>query len=88
MPSTALLDLAVVHRVGRVAVGEAVVFVAAAAAHRRAAFEGCDRMMDFLKSRAPFWKKEHAVAGARWIAPRPRDYEDAARWDAPPAEER
>ncbi len=72
----------VVHRIGRVAVGDAVVFVAAAAAHRRAAFEGCDRMMDFLKSRAPFWKKEHAASGARWVEPRPQDHHDAARWDA------
>lgn len=73
----------VVHRTGRIAVGEPVVFVAAAAAHRRAAFEGCDRMMDFLKSRAPFWKREHAASGARWIEPRPQDHEDAARWDPP-----
>ena len=72
----------IVHRVGRIAVGEPVVFVAAAAAHRRAAFEGCDRTMDFLKSRAPFWKREHAAAGARWIEPRAQDYDDAARWDA------
>ncbi len=75
--------LRVTHRVGRVAPGEPVVFVAAAAAHRRAAFEGCDRTMDFLKSRAPFWKKEHTAFGARWIEPRPQDYDDAARWDAP-----
>ena len=78
-----LLALHVVHRVGRMVPGEAVVFVAAAARHRRAAFQGCDRMMDFLKSRAPFWKKEHAADGPRWIEPRPQDYEDAARWDAP-----
>ena len=77
-----LHHLHAVHRTGRVAPGEAIVFVAAAAAHRRAAFEGCDRLMDFLKSRAPFWKKEHSAAGARWIEPRPQDYEDAARWDA------
>ena len=75
----------VVHRTGRVGAGEPVVFVAAAAAHRRAAFQGCDRMMDFLKSRAPFWKKEHAADGsARWIEPRPQDHADAARWDRPP----
>lgn len=78
-----LLDLRVVHRTGRVLPGEAIVWVAAAAAHRREAFLGADRMMDFLKSRAPFWKREHTATGARWIAPRPRDYEDAARWDAP-----
>ena len=77
----------VVHRTGRIAPGEPVVFVAASAAHRRAAFEGCDRMMDFLKSRAPFWKKEHVASGARWIEPRPQDYEDAARWDVPPPPE-
>ncbi len=76
-----LHGLHVVHRTGRIAPGEPVVFVAAAAAHRRAAFEGCDRMMDFLKSRAPFWKREHTASGARWIEPRPQDYEDAARWD-------
>ena len=78
----------VVHRTGRLAPGEPVVFVAAAAAHRRAAFEGCDRMMDFLKSRAPFWKKEHRASGSAWIAPRPQDYADAARWDVPAEEAR
>ena len=82
----ALQDLRVVHRVGRIAPGEAIVFVAAAAVHRREAFAGADRMMDFLKSRAPFWKREHRADGAHWIAPRPQDYEDAARWDAPAKE--
>lgn len=77
-----LLDLLVRHRTGRMAPGEPVVFVAAAAAHRRAAFEGADQMMDWLKSRAPFWKKEHGAAGARWIEPRDGDHADAARWDA------
>jgi molybdopterin synthase catalytic subunit len=76
-----LLALHVAHRVGRVAPGEAIVFVAAAAAHRRAAFDGADRMMDYLKSRAPFWKKEHASDGARWVEPRAQDHADAARWD-------
>ncbi len=77
-----LLDLRIVHRTGRIAPGEAIVFVAAAAAHRREAFLGADRMMDFLKSRAPFWKREHTATGSRWITPRPGDYDDAARWDA------
>ncbi len=82
----ALLALEVVHRVGRVTPGEPVVFVAAAAAHRREAFQGCDRLMDFLKSRAPFWKREHrADGGARWIEPAAQDYDDAARWDVPSA---
>jgi molybdopterin synthase catalytic subunit len=78
-----LLALEVLHRVGRMLPGEAVVWVAAAAPHRRAAFEGCDRMMDHLKSRAPFWKREHTTAGPRWIEPTTQDYVEATRWDAP-----
>lgn len=76
----ALDDVLVVHRVGRVHPGEAIVFVAVAARHRRAAFDGADRLMDWLKTRAPFWKREHGPAGARWIEPRPEDYDDANRW--------
>lgn len=72
----------IVHRVGRVAPGETVVFVATASAHRRAAFDGADQLMDYLKSRAPFWKKSFERDGARWIEPRAEDYQDATRWDA------
>ncbi len=78
----ALQDLLIVHRVGKIAPGEAIVFVATAAPHRRAAFEACDYLMDYLKSRAPFWKKEHGPDGARWIEPRAQDHADIARWDA------
>jgi molybdopterin synthase catalytic subunit len=74
-------DFKIVHRVGRIAPGEAIVFVATAASHRRAAFEACDHLMDYLKSRAPFWKKEHGPDGERWIEPTARDHADAARWD-------
>jgi molybdopterin synthase catalytic subunit len=77
----ALHDLLIVHRVGPIAPGEAVVFVAVAAVHRREAFEAADHLMDYLKSRAPFWKKEHGPGGARWVEPTPRDHADAARWD-------
>ncbi|WP_031555117.1 molybdenum cofactor biosynthesis protein MoaE [Parvularcula oceani] len=70
-----------VHRVGRLAPGEPIVLVACAAPHRRAAFEAADMLMDFLKSRAPFWKKEHRESGPVWIEPRSEDYEDARRWD-------
>ncbi len=76
-----LLGWRIVHRIGRMAPGATVVFVAAAARHRRSAFEACDQMMDYLKSRAPFWKKSHDADGARWIEPRPEDYTDASRWD-------
>lgn len=76
-----LHDYRIVHRVGRIAPGEAIVFVATAAGHRRAAFEACDFLMDWLKSRAPFWKKEHGPDGERWIEPTARDRTDAERWD-------
>ena len=76
-----LHDLMIIHRIGEIAPGEAIVFVAAAAAHRREAFEAADHLMDYLKSRAPFWKKEHGPDGARWIEPTDRDQADAARWD-------
>jgi molybdopterin synthase catalytic subunit len=76
-----LADLLILHRVGRIAPGEPIVFVATAAAHRREAFEACDYLMDYLKSRAPFWKKEHGPAGERWIEPHARDHADIARWE-------
>jgi len=76
-----LIDLQVLHRIGQIAPGEPIVFVATAATHRRGAFEACDFLMDYLKSRAPFWKKEHGPGGARWIEPRAQDHADVARWD-------
>ena len=79
----ALDDVLIVHRIGKIAPGEPIVFVAAAAGHRRGAFEGADFLMDYLKSRAPFWKKSHEAGGERWIEPTAGDYQDAARWDAP-----
>lgn len=74
-------DAAVIHRTGQIAVGEAIVLVMTAAVHRREAFEACDFLMDYLKSRAPLWKKEFGPAGARWVEPSERDLEDAQRWD-------
>jgi len=76
-----LHDLIVVHRIGKIAPGEVIVFVATASAHRRAAFEAADHLMDYLKTRAPFWKKEHGPDGAQWIEPTEQDQADAARWD-------
>lgn len=78
-----LQDSLIVHRVGQIAPGEPIVFVATASAHRREAFEACDFLMDYLKSKAPFWKKEHGPSGARWIEPRDQDHADVARWDDP-----
>jgi molybdopterin synthase catalytic subunit len=76
----ALDDLMILHRVGQIAPGEPIVFVATAAGHRRAAFEACDFLMDYLKSRAPFWKKEHGPEGARWVEPTAQDHADRERW--------
>ena len=76
-----LHDVLVIHRHGAIAPGEPIVMVATAASHRREAFEACDFLMDYLKSRAPFWKKEHGPAGARWVEPTARDLGDIARWD-------
>ena len=78
-------DYEIVHRIGKIAPGEPVVFVATAARHRRAALEACDFLMDYLKSKAPFWKKEHGPDGARWVEPHDRDHADLARWTKEPS---
>lgn len=78
-----LLDLIIVHRHGRVLPGEPIVFVAAAAHHRRPAFDAVDYAMDRLKLDAMFWKKEHRADGDRWIEPRPDDHAAATRWEQP-----
>jgi molybdopterin synthase catalytic subunit len=75
-----LHDVAIIHRVGRIGAGEAIVLVLTAAAHRREAFEACDFLMDYLKSAAPLWKKEHGPAGPRWVEPTARDLADVGRW--------
>lgn len=69
------------HRTGRMKVGERIVLVATAAAHRQAAFESCQYIMDILKTRAPFWKKEHRADGSEhWVNARPGDELAAERW--------
>lgn len=70
----------VVHRVGAIQPGEQIVLVAVSAAHRRAAFEGCEFLMDYLKTQAPFWKKETTPEGARWVDARVADDAALARW--------
>ncbi|MDN6297378.1 MAG: molybdenum cofactor biosynthesis protein MoaE [Halomonas sp.] len=72
----------IVHRVGYMAPGDGIVRVSAASTHRRDAFEACDFIMDFLKTRAPFWKKEHAGSGDYWVKERATDYADADRWES------
>lgn len=79
-----LLASLVIHRTGRLAPGDNIVLVVTASAHRRAAFEAAEFLMDYLKSRAPFWKKEEGAAGSgRWVDARESDDVAAERWGAP-----
>jgi molybdopterin synthase catalytic subunit len=71
----------VVHRSGEIAPGEPIVFAGAAAAHRRAAFEAADYLMDRLKTEAVFWKREEGPSGTSWIEPTEADYADRGRWE-------
>jgi molybdopterin synthase catalytic subunit len=77
-----LLGLNVIHRFGRIQPGEQIVLVVTASAHRRAAFEAADYLMDYLKTRAPFWKREHRSDGTagEWVAAKDEDDAAAARW--------
>jgi len=75
-----LQGVSVVHRVGELKPGERIVLVVTAAAHRRAAFEAAEFLMDYLKTRAPFWKRELRASGEHWVEARGSDDEAAARW--------
>jgi len=75
-----LNGLTVIHRVGRIIPGENIVLVVTASAHRQAAFEAAEFLMDYLKANAPFWKREESAGGTSWIDARDHDDEAAARW--------
>jgi molybdopterin synthase catalytic subunit len=75
-----LSGLTVIHRVGRIVPGENIVLVLAASAHRQAAFEAAEFLMDYLKANAPFWKREESTAGTSWIEAHDHDDAAAARW--------
>jgi len=72
--------IAVVHRVGTLLPGEPIVFVGVASTHRKQAFEACEFLIDYLKIKAPLWKKETTPQGERWVASRASDCEAARRW--------
>jgi molybdopterin synthase catalytic subunit len=76
-----LLDTLVIHRVGALAPGERIVLVGVASAHRGEAFAACEFIMDYLKTRAPFWKREDTPEGSRWVDARASDDAAAGRWD-------
>ena len=71
----------VIHRIGRLLPGDRIVLVAVASAHRGEAFSACEFIMDYLKTRAPFWKKEETPDGGRWVDARESDDQAAGRWE-------
>jgi molybdopterin synthase catalytic subunit len=75
-----LVDALVIHRHGRLVAGEAIMMVATAAPHRADAFAAAEFLMDYLKSRAPFWKKEIGADGAEWVDARDEDEDALKRW--------
>ncbi len=76
-----LQDCLIVHRVGRLLPGEPIVLVVTASAHRQDAFEAASFLMDYLKTRAPFWKCEERADGTSWVQARDADDASAARWE-------
>ena len=76
----ALQGAIVRHRVGRLGLGEPIVSVLTASSHRQAALDACGFLIDYLKTQAPFWKKEHGVAGSAWVDARSADDAALARW--------
>jgi molybdopterin synthase catalytic subunit len=78
-----LQGLTIIHRFGRIPPGENIVLVVTASSHRQAAFEAAEFLMDYLKTSAPFWKREESARGTNWIEARDRDDAAAARWAKP-----
>ena len=79
-----LLGALVIHRYGRIVPGEDIVLVATASSHRQAAFAAAEFLMDYLKTRAPFWKQVEAARGTTWVEAKSADDTAAERWAAPP----
>lgn len=73
-------DVLVIHRYGALRPGEMIMMVATAAPHRADAFQAAEYLMDYLKSRAPFWKKEYTADGAEWVAAKDEDENALSRW--------
>jgi molybdopterin synthase catalytic subunit len=77
-----LMDATVIHRYGELQPTDPIVLVVVASAHRGDAFAACEFIMDYLKTRAPFWKKEHRDGAPRWVEAKTSDDQAAERWDA------
>jgi molybdopterin synthase catalytic subunit len=78
-----LLAVRVIHRVGLLRPSDAIVFVGVAASHRGDAFAACEFIMDYLKTSAPFWKREETATGPRWVEARDSDDQALSRWQGP-----
>ena len=76
-----LTGVTVIHRTGRILPGENIMVVLTASAHRQAAFQAAEFLMDYLKAHAPFWKREETAGGSDWVAAKTDDDDAAARWD-------
>ena len=76
-----LIGVTVIHRFGRIVPGEDIMMVVTVSSHRKAAFEAADFLMDYLKTRAPFWKQEVTADGADWVAAKDADEDALKRWD-------
>ncbi len=76
-----LIGVRVIHRVGDLDIGDQIVFVGVSSAHRGVAFDACEFIMDYLKTKAPFWKKERTINEERWIDSRDSDHKAAQRWE-------
>ncbi len=79
-----IIDALVIHRVGELQPADQIVLVGVTGAHRGEAFAACEFIMDYLKTRAPFWKKEATPSGPRWVDARASDDDAAARWERAP----
>ena len=79
-----LLSVTVIHRYGRIVPGEAIVLVATVSSHREAAFAAAEFLMDYLKTRAPFWKQVEKPTGSAWVDAKATDNAAAERWSVPP----
>jgi molybdopterin synthase catalytic subunit len=82
-----LLGVTVIHRYGRIEPGENIVLVVTASSHREAAFAAAEFLMDYLKTKAPFWKQVESKSGKAWVEAKGADDAAAARWDKPPGSE-
>jgi molybdopterin synthase catalytic subunit len=79
-----LYEVLIVHRYGTLRPGDRIVLVATTSSHRQAALESCEFLIDWLKTKAPFWKKEQTPKGARWVEARSEDDAQAERWEIEP----